>query len=610
VPVITGISPPWFYLDGPAIVGGIQINGTGFAGGEILHVTPLFGDLTLSQGTSATQIVDSLGIGSNMYSPGSICFSVTTTQGITSNAKCTVFVGNQNTLAIGSTGKLLQFDPAQGLLPTLSNGFIRKFNADGTPDGSLYANCLSSGIAVDDKTGGITTGYGTIDINGNVLGIPAYNDGNPATPMGVAAKGGEACVTRPSGNMVSCYAAGQNGAPLYSATIGIQPWSLTMVKPASELDAIVYSRGDATLWRVSVLDMTIRGSVALSGIAHVTSDPGVLGGWQVASGSLGKVAVVLAQADDQLVFVDIGTMSVTKQVNLKTLLGTGNVFPIRVAFDEPRGRAFVAVGDGDANLARFVSIDSTTGAMTTIAATSTLFAIGFGISADGTTLYSCERAACNALPTSAVQPKAMTGSTAAAHARAAAPTAAFTLSGGSGATTDATNLVPEITLSASRTETKPGKAVFLSWSARDVTSCFAFSDWQGPRPIAGAETILPAAEGTYTYNLACTGKDGDAVKSVTVVARENPAVVPPTLEASVSPAKVRVGEPAAIRWSTTDADSCAAEDLGNQPVNGSAFAASPIPGSFTRTITCKGPGGIVSRQVTLTVTLPNLFDLF
>jgi hypothetical protein len=607
VPVITGISPPWFYLDGPAIVGGIQINGTGFAGGEILHVTPLFGDLTLSQGTSATQIVDSLGIGSNMYSPGSICFSVTTTQGITSNAKCTVFVGNQNTLAIGPTGELFQLDQAQGVSPTSSNGFVRKFKADGTPDGSFWVGALDYDIDVDDKTGDIMGGM--FDTSGNYLGSPA-SDGNTAIGTGIASKSGNGCSARTSGNIVSCWVIGQNGVPGQSVVVGIQPWSLTMVKPASELDAIVYSRGDATLWRVSVPDMTIRGSVALSGIARVTSDPGVLGGWQVASGSLGKTAVVLSQADEQLVFVDIGTMSVTKQVNLKTLLGTGNVFPIRVAFDEPRGRAFVAVGDGDANLARFVSIDSTTGAMTTIAATSTLFAIGFGISADGTTLYSCERAACNALPTSAVQPKAMTGSTAAAHARIAAPMAAFTLTSGSGATTDSKNSVPEITLSASRTETKPGKAVFLSWSAKDVTSCFAFSDWQGPRSIAGAETVLPAAEGTYTYNLACTGKDGDAVKSVTVVARENPAVVPPTLEASVSPAKVRVGESAAIKWSTTDADSCAAEDLGNQPVNGSAFAASPIPGSFTRTITCKGPGGIVSRQVTLTVTLPNLFDLF
>jgi hypothetical protein len=382
-----------------------------------------------------------------------------------------------------------------------------------------------------------------------------------------------------------------------------------MVQPASELDAIVYSRGDTTLRKVSVSDMTVRGSVALTGIAPITSNPGVTGGWQVVSGSLGKAVAFLAAPDEQLVFVDVATMLVTKQIDLKSLLGTGNVHPFRVALDEPRGKAFVAVADTDAGITRFVSLDATTGAMTTIAATSTLLSVGFGVSADGTMLYSCQRAACEALSTSAVQPKAMAGGTTAVRTSAAAAVRSGAFFLGGDASAPARDSVPELELSVSRTETKPGKAVFLSWSGKDVKSCLAFGDWHDSRPTKGAETVLPRQEGMFTYSLACTGQNGDVVKSVTVTVRENPAVLPPTLDVSV-PAKVRVGKSAVIRWSTTDADSCDAGDLGKQPTNGSAFVASPIPGTFTQVITCKGPGGTVSRSVTLTVGLPNLLDLF
>jgi hypothetical protein len=246
--------------------------------------------------------------------------------------------------------------------------------------------------------------------------------------------------------------------------------------------------------------------------------------------------------------------------------------------------------------------------MTTIAATSTLLSVGFGVSSDGTMLYSCQRAACEALSTSAVQPKAMASGTTAVRTSAAATVrSGFFFSGGD-ASVPATS-VPELAISVSRAETKPGKAVFLSWSAKNVATCFAFGDWHDFRPVKGAATVLSSEEGTRNFSLACTGDNGDIVKSVTITVRENPAILPPTLDVSM-PEKVRVGKPAAIRWSTTDADSCSAGDLGVQPTNGSAFVASPIPGTFTETLTCKGPGGTVSRSITLTVAMPSISDLF
>ncbi len=373
-----------------------------------------------------------------------------------------------------------------------------------------------------------------------------------------------------------------------------------MVQPAAELDAIVYSLGDTTLWRVSVPDMTVRGSAVLTGIASVSaSGQGFTGGWYLSSGSLGKTVAFLSTVDERLVFVDVGTMAVTKQVDLKALLGAGSVHPFRVALDEPRGKAFVAVADTDAGITRFVSVDATTGAMTTVAATSTLLSVGFGVSADGTALYSCQRATCEAWPTTAAQ--SATANVAIAHA-SVAPTTIFSVAGDATAAS-----VPEVAFSASRTEAKPGRAVFLDWSAKSVSSCAASGDWNGSRPTKGAETIVPHAEGVYSYILACDG----VTKSVTVVVREDPALEPPTLEVSLSSPKVRMGEPATITWATTGATTCSAGDVAAElPASGSGFIVAPIPGSFTRTLTCTGPGGTVSRSITLTVGLPNLFDLF
>ena len=613
IPAITGIVPDWAYLDGSAGIGGIQINGSGFAAGETQNIatpnlgtpnTPLFGGLVLAQGTASNQVVIGLGIGSAQYSPGWFDFSVTTAQGNASNVRRLAFVGNYNTLAIAPGGELFQHDQAQGLPVTSDNGFVRKFKADATADGSFHPGAsVDNSISVDDKSGDVVVDAAVYNASGNLIGGAAA-DGNSSAFMADAAKSGQNCIARPSGNIISCYIVGETGASLQSATVGVQPWAITMVQPASELDAIVYSRGDSTLWRVSVPDMTIRGSVALTGIAPVpTSGPGLIGGWYLGSGLLGKTVAFLSTVDEQLVFVNVSTMSVTKQVDLKALLGTGNVHPFRVALDEPHGKALVAVADTDAGITRFVSIDSTTGAMTTIAATSTLLSVGFGVSADGTTLYSCQRSACEAWPTAAVQPKT-NAQVAHAHADVVTPTYGFSGVGSSAANADS---VPDIMFSTSRTEVKPGRAVFLDWSAKNVASCNASGDWIGSRPTKGAETIVSRAEGVYNYVLACDG----VTKFVTIVVRENPVLEPPTLEVSLSSAKVRMGEQATITWTTTGASSCSAGDIAaDLPASGSGFVASPIPGSFTRTLTCTGPGGIVSRSITLTVGLPSLFGLF
>ncbi len=217
VPAITSIVPDWLYLDGNVlVVGGIQINGSGFAAGETQNIgtpdlgtpnAPLYAPLVLAQGTASNQVVISLPFGSNRYSPGWFDFSMTTVQGNGSNVRRMAFVGDQNLLAIGPTGELFQLDQAQGLTPTSSNGFVRKFKKDGTADGSFYGRllCRAIAIAVDDKTGYIVIVDAAVySAGGNLLSALAADAALSANLRLTLLKAVRIASARPGGNIISC----------------------------------------------------------------------------------------------------------------------------------------------------------------------------------------------------------------------------------------------------------------------------------------------------------------------------------------------------------------------------------------------------------------------
>lgn len=387
---ITGIVPSPLYLDSEAIVGNIQINGSGFAAGDVLHIGPPFSDLTLAQGTASNQILVNLGFDTSHYMPGWITFSVSDGNGNTSNTANLAFLGNQNTLAMSAT----QAFNSEGLGSPVARFAL--------PSGSLVGTYSGDGpgIAVDNLTGYVVVGEGS---TGRVFwhdpstGATKGQVYATSATMAVAAKNGVGCTTQPSAGLLSCFDLGQASPPMISAAAGQQPWSLAMGDLGSgataETDAVVYSRADTTLWRFTITDtsgtvgVTAQNALTLTGITPASGLGVGQGGWQVvlfSSGPMAGKGAFLSDADKVLVWFDTQTMTM---IGAPVTL-TGN--PFRLAADETHGKAIVAFADPDAGLTRFAAVGSD-GSVTTLTTTTQLLAAGLQVSPDGASIYAAMR---------------------------------------------------------------------------------------------------------------------------------------------------------------------------------------------------------------------------
>lgn len=77
----------------------------------------------------------------------------------------------------------------------------------------------------------------------------------------------------------------------------------------------------------------------------------------------------------------------------------------------------------------------------------------------------------------------------------------------------------------------------------------------------------------------------------------------PTLTLTVAPASVVAGHNAALSWSSSNTSSCTASGAwtGSKSLSGNVQV-TPAAGTYTYVLECTGPGGSISRSVTLTVT--------
>ncbi len=76
---------------------------------------------------------------------------------------------------------------------------------------------------------------------------------------------------------------------------------------------------------------------------------------------------------------------------------------------------------------------------------------------------------------------------------------------------------PTVKLTASASNAYVGQPITLTWLTLSVTSCSASGDWSGEQPTSGSKTTMVSAVGTLTYTLTCTGPEGNASGSVSVV---------------------------------------------------------------------------------------------
>lgn len=286
----------------------------------------------------------------------------------------------------------------------------RKFKlADGSPSPNDFLGAWGWNVVYDATSNFL--------VFSDLLNVALFNPDTPPATIGgasiyfasgvsdngksveeVAALNGYGCVTQPDAGLVSGFTltnlqAVDFNPPMVSAGAGKEPWAAAMATLGNELDCVVYSREDTSLWRISVPDMAVKGGVQLQGFtprsqifSAGTLASGVLGGWDVVAFSsepAAGTAAVLSEFDNALAVVNLASMTETHRVTLQ-----GN--PYQIAADIAHGRVVVAFADVAARLTRFASVDIATGTVTPLATTvaySDSPLIGFDVSSDGANIY-------------------------------------------------------------------------------------------------------------------------------------------------------------------------------------------------------------------------------
>ncbi len=98
--------------------------------------------------------------------------------------------------------------------------------------------------------------------------------------------------------------------------------------------------------------------------------------------------------------------------------------------------------------------------------------------------------------------------------------------GGSAAATASitVNPVPTLTLSAAPATVIIGNSSTLTWSSSNTTACTASGGWSGTRAVSGTEAVTPAAVGSASYTLTCTGPGGSVAATSVVTVNPIPTV--------------------------------------------------------------------------------------
>lgn len=359
--------------------------GSGFYPGCVVHTSPVFGDITLAAGTDPNHLPLSYPFGANTWSPGSFTLTVSCAIGQgggTSNPGYLVFVGNENTLAVSST-VAYQLDQLSGMVHAFdltSGSHLFDFNIDQTP-GDLVVS-----VAIDDGTGKVIAGQ-----EGNRVGI--FTPGNALggvglgqTVMGVAARSNFACVAEDQNNQINYFDLSQASTTLNPVAIAGKPWNVQLTQSGGKTLCVVQTIETPGLSFVSIPGGQLTGFVNFTGMTPA-SQTAVNGGWQLAvmeyntgSGTPVRIAAVMSRADQKVWFVDLSTNQISGPF---AVVGD----PFRIAADNVHHKLIVALVDPSTGGTKFVSMDPATGVTTPLTTTSSLLAVGLGVSADGAKMY-------------------------------------------------------------------------------------------------------------------------------------------------------------------------------------------------------------------------------
>lgn len=152
-------------------------------------------------------------------------------------------------------------------------------------------------------------------------------------------------------------------------------------------------------------------------------------------------------------------------------------------------------------------------------------------------------------------------------------------------------------LSASPMAVVAGGSTTLSWRTMNATAVdIAPGVGAGLMP-SGSIQVSPAA--TTTYTLTARGSGGT---TATATLEITVAAPPPVItQFAAQPASVNAGQPVTLAWSTTDATTVMIDQgIGAVPASGTRMVTPAA--TTTYQLSAAGPGGMVTGQVTVTVT--------
>ncbi len=90
------------------------------------------------------------------------------------------------------------------------------------------------------------------------------------------------------------------------------------------------------------------------------------------------------------------------------------------------------------------------------------------------------------------------------------------------------NPLPIITISVNPTSITLGQSATLTWSSSNATSCTASNAWSGAQATSGTLAVTPAATGSQTYTLTCSGAGSTSIVADVVLTVNAPAASGPS----------------------------------------------------------------------------------
>lgn len=160
---------------------------------------------------------------------------------------------------------------------------------------------------------------------------------------------------------------------------------------------------------------------------------------------------------------------------------------------------------------------------------------------------------------------------------------------------------PTVALTSSHATVPYGTNPTLTWTTTNSAVCTASGAWSGPVSALGGSSPVAVSGLSNTYTVTCTGPGGtSAPASVTV------AVMPPTVDLTVSSANVVYGNGVTLSWTSSNVSSCQATGdwTGAKALSGGPDSVTPANGSNTYTITCEGIGGVTASDTETVTMLP------